>query len=278
MLQEKTTIATTNDFLELVKPIWAHDLRVRQQVHSSNMRNVSAECASKGIGASGAHIGLALKVSVDESRVRARLARNRLRKAVDQTGTCWDARQLKSMYMDLITNMNTDIDRLMKEVLHVSPLRPDQFNANMLGLAHEQVGVIGQQFAELALFAASARPVPRSSGSIHVHGPVYGAVQSGEASSARVSVSIDSANAGALRDAVHALRESFATAKPEGLPTYADAMLADLETEASKSQPDEKRIVSLLGASASIVETLANAPAAWALVKHTAAALGVPLP
>jgi hypothetical protein len=278
MLQEQSQISTPNQMIELLKPIWAHDLRVRQQTHVAAMQNVNAECAAKGIGASGAHIQLALKVSVDESRNRARLARNRLRKAVDQTGTRWDALQLKSMYMDIITNVNADIDRLMEEVLHVKPMPPDQFNAHMLGLAHEQVAVIEQQFAELALFAASAAPATASPGAVHVHGPVYGAVQTGSASKANVSIRIDSGSAAALRDAVHALRESLAASKPAELPPYADAMFADLETEASKPQPSSKRIVGLLTASASVIETLANAPAAWEIVKHAAAAAGIALP
>ena len=56
------------DLLALLRPIWAEDLRQRQQKHGHRMRSLAAEAAAKGIGASGAHVAAAFDACTEESR------------------------------------------------------------------------------------------------------------------------------------------------------------------------------------------------------------------
>jgi hypothetical protein len=266
-----------DEFLALVRPIWTEDLRQRQQKHEQRMRNLAAETAAKGIGASGAHIAAAFQVCAEESRTRARLARSVVRKAVTQTATRWTANELRSIYIDLITNMNRDVDASFENVVRIMPQSGDILVANRRALGGEQVAIIEQQCAELALFAAAPETPAREPGSVTVHGSVFGTVQTGDAAHAEVVVHIDSANAAVLREAVAALRRELRSGTIE-VPSYADAVLEDLERESSRAEPEPKRIVALLGAASSVVGTIANVPGAWESVRHAAQAIGLPLP
>jgi hypothetical protein len=267
---------TKEELFNLVKPIWVEDLRLRQQRHVVTMRTVDATCVANGILRSGSRVNMAHDASVNELRVRARLGRNTLRKAVNQTKTRWVATDLRSIYLDLVTDFSGDIVKAMETLLHqMSVMNHDQLNSQMRALGDEQVSAIDREIAELALFAAAPDPMAHSSTTgIVVQGHVYGAVQSGEASTARVTINLDSTNAAALREAVQALRALWRSTPPPDLPQYADAVLADLEAEASKTHPEPKRIVALLAGGASIVETLANVPGAWETVKVAAHSMG----
>jgi hypothetical protein len=241
------------------------------------MRSLAAEAAAKGIGASGAHVAAAFDACTEESRVRARLARSVVRKAATQTATRWTASELRSLYIELVTNLNRDIDASMEQVVRIMPNSNGILASNMHSLGHEQVAIIEQQCAELALFAATPETVPAPTGSVVVQGSVFGAVQTGGAAHADVVVNIDSTNAVALRDAVVALRAELRSSKVH-VAAYVDGILDDLEREAAKPEPEPRRVVALLGAASSVVGTVANAPGAWDAVRHAARAMGLPLP
>jgi hypothetical protein len=174
--------------------------------------------------------------------------------------------------------MNRDIDLAFANVLRIMPLNGDVHSGYLRSLGSEQVAIIDQQYAELALFAASPDPTAREPGVVVVQGSVFGAVQTGDAARADVVVNIDSSNSDALRDAISALRQELRSQTVQGVPPYMDALLLDLQTEAEKPEPEPKRLVSLLGAASSVIGTIANAPTAWDGVRHAARALGLPLP
>jgi hypothetical protein len=269
---------TRDEMLRLVKPIWAEELRQRQQRHINMLRRVAEAMAARGIGRSGVHVSEALNAAIAEARGRAADARQILVRAIAQTQSRWTARELHSLYLDIITDMNRDIDRELESVLYAIPLRGEQFNSQVLALAHEEVAAINKEIAELALFAATPDVAEPANPSVVFQGPVYGSVQTGGRSVANVSITFDTASAGALLEAVKALRAALKASPPEDLPSYADAVFTELETEAAKPDPQSNRIATLLGTGASIIGGLANAPDAWHTVRVAAAALGVGLP
>jgi hypothetical protein len=269
---------TREQLLELLKPIWAEQLRQRQQQHARNVRIIDERCVANRNGRSGAHVAAAFDAAVLEARERAKAAREVVLRAVQQTQTRWSADELQSIYLDVITNMNQDIGQQFEIVLQISPVQGGQFNGNMLTLANEEVAAINKEIAELALIAATPEIATTPAGGVVVHGSVFGAVQTGSGATANVTVTIDSASAAVLADAVRALRASLKAQPPPDLPAYADAIFADIEAEAVKPQPEPKKIAALLATGASVVETLANAPGAWETVRHAARAIGVPVP
>ncbi len=153
------------------------------------------------------------------------------------------------------------------------------FRLRVLALTDEEVAAIEKELAELSLVAATPEVTSTtSSGGVVIYGSVFGAVQTGAGATASMTVTIDAANAAALAESIQVLRAALRAEPPSDLPAYADAVFADIETEALKPRPEARRIAALLGAGAALIESLANAPEAWANVRHAAHAMGVPLP
>jgi hypothetical protein len=147
-------------------------------------------------------------------------------------------------------------------------------NEHQRNLGHEQVEALKQQEAELDLLAATKRSV--AGGSVVVNAPVYGAIQTGAASSADITVNINPAGMQAVREAVQALREALRTS--EDIPSSASAVLSELEAETISPAPRPRRIAALLASTASLVDISANAPQAYDTLKGAAALIGVHLP
>ncbi len=72
-----------------------------------------------------------------------------------QTQSSGSYEELRATYLNLITNMYSDVDRLMRSVLQLGPIDRDKLNGYMRALSDEQVAAINKEIAELALFAAT---------------------------------------------------------------------------------------------------------------------------
>jgi hypothetical protein len=267
---------TGEEIIALATPIWAEELRRRQQEHARVIREIDADCAARGIGRSGAHISLSSDACINEVRTRAHLATRVVRKVVQQTQARFSANELRSIYSRVITNMYQDIDAsLQRTISGFGPIGAS-VDSIIRTLSDEEVAAIDKEIAELNVVAATPLDNSRVQGVV-VHGDAY-SIQTGDGARAEVTVNVESSGLEKLRDAIKLMRESLAKESPTDLPSYADALLSDLELEASEPVARPDRLYGLLIASATIIQTMGAVPSAWGAVRSAAQAIGVNLP
>lgn len=168
---------------QIATGIWSVDLRQRRQLFTREMRRIVAECTARGIGRSGAHIAIVSGACGDELHVRARLARNVLRKVVARAHADLDAAALNSIYDRMMEASNADVLLAMADTERLIPVSEAQSHRG--ALLSEFNSTVAQQKMELELVAVALKTSP--SGSVTVQGHVFGAVQTGRNATASVA-------------------------------------------------------------------------------------------
>ena len=222
---------------------------------------------------------------------------------VKRTAIIWEeatraADLLVEPYSDLGFDLNQQVQQwitshaaeLARE-LQVELLRHDQSNGVVTNNCVNRFVAIGagrsEFFAsEVPLFIAKhnrdfeERQRRAKAGDVHVHGDVYGAIQTGAGSVANVSVQIDQSAREAMNAALDAIKAQLALVDAVGgLPSVEVLrVVEDVRIEVTQPAPNRLRLSSLLMGLAVTIQAAGAMKAAYELLRAASAALNVHLP
>ena len=262
---------TRDEIVQLASRLWSEELRQRQWKFAKAIRSIHEACAARGVQG-GPQVSLVLEASLAEIRLRAIMISDVIKTIVLDTRCQFDGPTLRSIHGDVRNYVYKDIDGAYEDVLNIVGASTKQRNEAMLNLAHREVAAIDQQEAQMDLLALAIASGTAAPGSVNIHGDVYGAVQTGQASTAMVTFNADPEVTNQLIEAVATLKRELAS--QQGADS-ASALAADLANEAAAARPNRSRLQSVFAALSTTIDLLANAPAAWQVVRLAAASMGI---
>ena len=263
---------TREEITDLSKRIWEEEQRNRQREFDNVVRSIHEQMAARGIRG-GPVVSEVYKASLAEMRLRGEGVSAVIRRVVLTSNTTFDDRTLQSIHGDVRNWIYKDIDAAYESTLHANGVVGKHATDRMLELAHRQVEAINQQEAGMDLLALELAAGTMTSGSVHVAGNVYGAVQTGQGSTATVAIDQSSATYVQFVDSLDGFRRALE--QQEEVPGSALALTADLEREARSAKPNASRLKSIFGALTATVDLLANIPQAWHQLQAAATAIGL---
>lgn len=222
------------------------------------------------------YIGGLVNFANDELQVRAKLARETLCRILAQSSI--PAGDLIKIYDEIAEPLGEDLRKIVDAEL--SKVRISVKIKNQIPVLMDMVhaDAIKQQKAELEIFSAAPASIAGAPTNINVGGNVYGVIQTGAHSTAKVQQNIDAAAASELREILANLREELQKTNDSDETEAALVLIDKANEELAKPEPAMKKVGGFLTGLSAVVSTVSNAPGAYHALKLFAAAHNIPLP
>jgi hypothetical protein len=248
---------------------------------------IRAEMAARGVLNSGMTLQRVAQACANAARDRGQLAWQILFRFVTTTGVRYHdglADDLKALVSEFLPP--TLVDLKGYPIHEAKRLGNEKATAQLVQIVESARTVaLAKIKNEIDLFTVSlnsrqAMSVEKTDAQVfNIYSPV-GSIQTGANAVAYVTQIIDASTKERLNDALAAVEEALATI--DELPTHPKAEIIEIvreaKTEVAKAEPNATKLRSLLGTTATAIQTVASMKPAYELLKTGLAYLGIALP
>lgn len=275
------TAQAAANFLTIVERLWNDEVAQRRFAFAAERQRILENGIRRGIAGSPLLNGTLADSAAAELRLRGLMAIAVLRRVLGETEQPLDATTYRDISEALNRFLTGQANELAQAPSHggtVSPDRP-RLEFARLGL-HE---IENRVFTELDLLflRATRQSAGQAPASVTVHAHSIGAVQTGAASTANVTLAPSASDRAELMAALQAMSDAIARISDGVLPVRREeltAVVLNIRNEADRDHPSGLVLSTLASGLATTVQTTAALLPAYLLVKAALAHFGVVLP
>jgi hypothetical protein len=267
------------DLLNIIDTRITQDLDDRRNYFNHEINQIKETMNFRHMYHSSITVKLIVEAIDNEYRIRTSLIWQSFARGIKNKGIIFNketAEEVKKLLVKMLDNYSPDLASHYSDLKGIMKIqKPPKKIEELRAAAIERI------FTEIDFVSIEPSQKEKQTPSFVNIYQGYGIVQTGSGSTASLTVNLGPQERSEVNKVIEAMNKLFVDSKESLKPeqqTEAKELVADLESEIKRAEPNKHRIRGALQGLANIVQTIAAVPQVYQLIKGAAALFGLQLP